>query len=370
MDGMSRAAAETGIPPPHSPVAPAGGPRAAALVDPFQRTITYLRVSITDRCNLRCVYCMPAEGMQWKPREAILSYEEIVRVVRVARELGVRKVRVTGGEPLVRHGCVDLIAMLGDLGLDELCLTTNGIRFAEQAAALKAAGLSRVNISLDTLDPDKFRQITRGGNIERVHEAIEAALDLGLKPRINVVAMAGFNEDELAGLADLARERPITVRFIEVMPFAGSLGGEADEGLVAKPVDCESRTVQPLPLEAVRRALGLPEELLLQQTSGGLPVLNTLGPAEYTQPAGYQGRLGFIASMHQHICERCNRVRMTADGWLKPCLLGDEKVDVRTPARHGTDDDIRSAFAALMSIKPLHGTRDSGRPEAMSSIGG
>ncbi|NUP98612.1 MAG: GTP 3',8-cyclase MoaA, partial [Armatimonadetes bacterium] len=281
-----------------------------SLVDGFRRHITYLRVSITDRCNLRCVYCMPAGGALWKPRDEILSYEEIIKVVRVAQQQGVRKVRVTGGEPLVRHGCADLIAMLAELGLAEICLTTNGIRFAEQAATLRDNGLSRVNISLDTLNPERFRAITRGGELARVLEAIDAALDLGLQPRINIVAMRGFNDDELPALAALTMDRPLTVRFIEVMPFTG----EADERLrttAPKPVDCESREVEPLPLEEVRAALGLPAVLELS-TAGELPVLNTLGPAEYTRLPGAVGEVGFIASMHQHICERCNRVRLTA----------------------------------------------------------
>jgi len=337
-------------------------------MDGFRRTITYLRVSITDRCNLRCVYCMPSGGLDWKPREDILRFEEIVHIARVARARGVRKVRVTGGEPLVRHGCVDLIAMLGELGFDELCLTTNGLRFAEHAAQLKAAGLSRVNISLDTLDADKFRTITRGGDIDKVWAAIDAALAHDLRPRLNVVAMRGFNEDELPALAALTVARPITVRFIEVMPFAGRI----DPRLVEdhQIADCESKLVDPLPLEAVRRRLGLPAALTLAQSPGSLPVLNTLGPAEYTRLPGALGELGFIASMHQHICERCNRVRLTADGWLKPCLLGDEKVFLRDAARAGDEAGLHAAFEELMRIKPQYGRREGERPEAMTSIGG
>lgn len=340
------------------------------LHDGFRRAITYLRVSITDRCNLRCVYCMPADFADWKPREHLLSYEEIVRVVRVAQRMGVRKVRITGGEPLVRRDCVELITRLGELGLEELCLTTNGLRFAEHAAALAAGGLTRVNISLDTLDADKFRAITRGGQIERVHQAIDAALTLELEPRLNVVAMAGFNDDELESFAALTLRRPLTVRFIEVMPFAVATDPELLGAAVDKPIDCESRTIEPIPLEAIRRRLGLPEQLQLSHGAGELPVLNTLGPAEYVRLPGAQGEIGFIASMHRHICERCNRVRMTADGFLKPCLLGDERVFVRDAARYGSEDDIAAAFEALMRIKPEHGIRDSRRPEAMSMIGG
>lgn len=346
------------------------GAPVSPLRDTFRRAITYLRVSITDRCNLRCVYCMPADFADWKPREHLLTYEEIVRIVRVAQRLGVRKVRITGGEPLVRRDCVTLIRRLGELELDELCLTTNGLHFAEHAAALKDAGLTRVNISLDTLDAAKFRAVTRGGRIEKVHAAIDAALALDLQPRLNVVAMAGFNDDELEAFAHLTIERPLTVRFIEVMPFTGSTDPDLLAAAVDKPIDCESRMVQPLPLESIRRRLGLPEKLALSNGAGQLPVLNTLGPAEYARLPGALGEIGFIASMHQHICERCNRVRMTADGYLKPCLLGDEKVFVRDAARFGTDDDIRACFAELMRIKPEHGIRDSRRPEAMSMIGG
>lgn len=340
------------------------------LVDTFRRTITYLRISITDRCNLRCVYCMPAEGMEWKPRETILSYEEIVRIVRVAQGLGVRKVRITGGEPLVRRDCVTLIEQLGALGLEELCLTTNGIRFAEHAEALRAGGLSRVNLSLDTLDADKFREITRGGQIEKVFAAIDAALALDLAPRINVVAMRGFNDDEIEAFGQLTIDRPLTVRFIEVMPFTGSTDPAKLAEAVDKPIDCESRMVGVLPLEEVRRRLGLPEQLALSHGIGELPVLNTLGPAEYTRLPGARGEVGFIASMHQHICERCNRVRLTADGYLKPCLLGDEQVFLRDAARYGAESDIAACFAELMRIKPEHGLREVRRPEAMSMIGG
>ncbi len=340
-----------------------------SLTDGFRRTITYLRISITDRCNLRCVYCMPADGVAWKPRDEILSYEEIVRIVAVAQARGVRKVRVTGGEPLVRHGCVDLIAMLADLGLEEICLTTNGIRFAEQAAALKQAGLTRVNISLDTLDPARFAEITRGGQIARVHAAIDAALALELKPRINVVAMRNFNDDELESLAALTIDRPLTVRFIEVMPFTGSADESLRQAAPTAPLDCETRQVSQLPLEEVRRRLGLPAELV-PAPLGQLPVLNTLGPAEYTRLPGAQGEVGFIASMHQHICERCNRVRLTADGLLRPCLLGEEHVNVREAARRGDTAGIEAAFDELMRIKPEQGVRDIGQSEAMSMIGG
>ncbi|MBI2298972.1 MAG: GTP 3',8-cyclase MoaA [Armatimonadetes bacterium] len=340
------------------------------LVDTQHRRITYLRVSVTDRCNLRCVYCMP-EKVEWKPRAEILSYEEILRIVSVARELGVRKVRVTGGEPLVRHGVPELLRRLMALGIEERCLTTNGIRFAEQAEDLRAAGLQRVNISLDTLDPDKFRRITRGGELSRVLESLDKALELGLQPRINVVAMRGFNEDELPALARLSLDRPLTVRFIEVMPFGGQspdprLRREAPD----KPIDCEAREVDPLSMDEVRAIVGISPAVTLRQVEGELPVLNTLGPAEYTQLPGAMGRLGFIASMHEHICERCNRVRLTADGWLKPCLLGSERVLVRDAARSGTDDDIRAAFGELMRIKPVRGTRDVGWEEAMAGIGG
>lgn len=335
---------------------------SAALVDGFRRTITYLRVSITDRCNLRCRYCMPAEGPTWKPRETILTFEEILRIVGVARELGVRKVRVTGGEPLVRRGCVELIAGLAELGLDEICMTTNGMLFAEQAAALKRAGLTRVNLSLDTLDPEKFRALTRGGDIRRVLESLDAALEHGLRPRLNVVAMRDFNEDELPALAALTVDRPIDVRFIEVMPF--DQHDEAD-----RPVSCDQRASDPLTIEEVRAILGLPAELPTQGP-GELPVLNTLGPAQYVRLPGARGSVGFIASMHQHICDRCNRVRLTADGWLRPCLLGDERVFVRDAARYGGLSEIRAAFAELMRIKPERGVRDHGRDETMSMIGG
>ncbi|MCC7491973.1 MAG: GTP 3',8-cyclase MoaA [Fimbriimonadaceae bacterium] len=339
------------------------------LVDSFERRISYLRVSITDRCNLRCVYCMPAAGVEWKPRPDILTIEEILAVVAVARDLGVRKVRVTGGEPLVRRGCVDLIAGLRELGIAEIGLTTNGIRFAEQAEALQAAGLTRVNISLDTLDPERFRQITRGGDLARVHAAIDAALAFDLAPRLNVVAMRGFNDDELPALADLARERPLTVRFIEVMPFTGLVDQRLrQEAPVA--ADCDTRSVEALSLEEVRARLGIPESALAATPLGQLPQLSTAGPAEYVRLPGYRGEIGFIASMHQHICERCNRIRMTADGWLKPCLLGDERIAVRDAVRSGDRAAVVAAFEELMRLKPAQGLRAGSRPEAMTQVGG
>jgi cyclic pyranopterin phosphate synthase len=345
-------------------------PRSRPLMDGFRRAVTYLRVSLTDRCNLRCVYCMPADGLTWKPKDSILSFEEIVRIARVARARGVRKLRLTGGEPLVRTGCAELVARLAELGFEELCLTTNGIRFAPLAPAFKAAGLTRVNISLDTLDPAKYRAITRGGDLGRVLDAIEAALAHDLAPRLNVVAMRGFNDDELPALAELSRDRPLTVRFIEVMPFSAQRDPRLEAEAPDHAVDCEARDVQPLPLEEVRRRLGLPPALAFSLAPGGLPVLNTDGPAEYTRLPGAVGQIGFIASMHQHICDRCNRVRLTADGWLKPCLLGSERLAVLPAARAGDEAAIAAAFDQLMAIKPRHGRRDVLQPESMSAIGG
>lgn len=345
------------------------------LEDRFHRFITYLRISVTDRCNLRCRYCMPAEGVAWKPREQILTFEEIRRIVEVAVRLGVRKVRLTGGEPLVRREVTRLVEMLAQVpGLEEIALSTNGVLLAEKATELKAAGLSRVNVSLDTLHPEKFRLITRGGELERVLRGIEVAHTVGLRPvKVNTVVMRGFNDDEVVDFALWTLESPIVVRFIELMPFLTEEGMDLTNPF--KPIDCEAKVAEFLPLEEVRRriegALGPLEPAPPPPSGGSLPLLpSTSGPAEYWRLPNAQGLIGFIHTMSDHICQRCNRVRLTADGKLKPCLLSEEEVEVLTAARYGTEEDIERAFRQLMAIKPEKGTRSRRRPEAMVQIGG
>jgi cyclic pyranopterin phosphate synthase len=323
------------------------------LVDRYARHVRYLRISLTDRCNLRCVYCLPAHGVVWKPKDSILSYEAIEQIVSVGLLHGLRKVRLTGGEPLVRHGVVDLVDRLHQRGVPEICLTSNGLLFASQAAALQQAGLARVNLSLDTLDPDKFRAITRGGDIAKVHAAIDAALEHGLRPRLNVVAMRGFNATELPAFAELTRTRPLDVRFIELMPFGDGYAS------------CEGRDIAGLTVSEMAAAIG-PALPAADQPDNSA----ACGPAVYSRFPDAPGRVGFIAAMHQHICGACNRVRLTADGLLRPCLLRSESVPVREAAEAGDEAAIEAAFGRLMQLKPEHGMRHVGRTEPMAAVGG
>ncbi len=323
------------------------------LTDGFRRRITYLRVSLTDRCNLRCRYCLPAHGVRWRPRDEILSLEEIVRVASVARELGVRKLRLTGGEPLVREGCVELVSALSRLGFEELCLTSNGLLFGPLAGDLKRAGLDRVNLSLDTLDPARYHAVTRGGDLARVLDAVDQALAWDLRPSLNVVVMRGLNDSELPAFVELAHRRPLTVRFIELMPF-----GSGETG------DCEVRDAEAVTVEEMLAVTGLSLDAA-QPAAGPAP-----GPALFPPLPGAAGRVGFIAAMHDCICASCNRVRLTADGRLKPCLLGDREVPLRDAARRADQTALRAAFEQLMTIKPEHGLRHLRRPEPMAAVGG
>lgn len=302
-----------------------GGQRGGGeMEDSFARSITYLRVSVTDLCNLRCRYCMPEQGVCKREREDILSYEEIVEIVAAATELGVRKVRITGGEPLVRPGLPELCARLTRLpGLEELDLTTNGLLLEEYAPALKASGVARVNVSLDTLRPDRFREMTRGGELERVLRGIEAARASGLTPiKLNAVLIGGFNDDEIVDLAALTLEQDIEVRFIELMP----LGPGAQ-----------------FPPEAF-----LPCSAVLER----LPELRALrapgGVARLYQLPGAVGRVGLISPVSHDFCARCDRVRLTSDGKLKPCLHSDKEISLRGL----TGRALRDALAAAVAAKP------------------
>lgn len=303
------------------------------LIDPYQRRLNYLRVSITDRCNLRCLYCMPPGGITPKRHQEILSYEEIVAIVRVGTTLGIDRVRLTGGEPLVRRNLVRLIRQLRDLGaLKDLSLTTNGVYLAALAQPLQAAGLDRVNISLDTLRPERFHYITHGGSVEEVLAGIESAEKAGLAPiKINTVAIRGFNDDELMDFVRLTRERPLHVRFIEFMPAGNGYWSEAK--------------YLPLPpfIERLQKEFSLKPEPSL----GG-------GPANNFRIPDAQGTVGFIAAVSQHFCERCNRLRLTADGKLRACLFGSGEVEIKSKVAEG-DAAIRAAFAEALKQKPACG---------------
>jgi cyclic pyranopterin phosphate synthase len=327
-----------------------------SYLDNFNRPISYLRVSVTDRCNLRCVYCMPPEGVPWRPHREILRYEEIERVVRAAAGLGIGKVRLTGGEPLVRLGIVDLVAMLARIpGIDDLAMTTNGTLLARYAGELKAAGLKRVNVSLDTLRPERFRRMTRLGELSDTLEGIAAAKESGLVPvKVNTVVILGLNDDEVVDFARLTYAPDWHVRFIEVMPL-GDNADWAGNGYV--------------PMGEVRERIEseLGELIPAKLGVGG-------GPARYYRLPGAQGTVGFITPISEHFCYQCNRLRLTADGELRPCLLSDYEIDLRTPLRQGaTIEDIEHLIVEAVRAKPeRHHLSEQVIPQgrAMSEIGG
>jgi len=330
-----------------------------AHLDAYNRPISYLRISVTDRCNLRCVYCMPPEGVAWRPHEEILRYEEIETVVRAAARLGITKVRLTGGEPLVRPGIVDLVGMLAGVPrIDDLAMTTNGILLARYAAALAEAGLQRVNVSLDTLRPERFRRITRRGELADALEGIEAARRAGLEPvKINTVVIRGMNDDEVVDLARKTMEAGWNIRFIEVMPVGN---GMLEEG------DWRERVVTGSEVrEKIEAALGDLEPAKVRV--GG-------GPARYYRLPGARGTLGFITPISEHFCYACNRLRLTSDGQLRPCLLSDQEIDLRTPLRNGADvAEIEKYLLQGIERKPMHHHLDEClMPErrVMSEIGG
>ncbi|HEX32732.1 MAG TPA: GTP 3',8-cyclase MoaA [Candidatus Acetothermia bacterium] len=323
-------------------------------IDRFGRRITYLRVSVTDRCNFRCIYCMPASGVRSCPHAEVLRYEEIIRVVRAAATLGIRKVRLTGGEPLVREGIVDLVAAISDIsGIDEVTLTTNGSLLPRYAEQLARAGLSRVNISLDSLRPDRFRQITRLGSLDDTLSGIAAAQEAGLVPiKLNAVVMRGVNDDEVADLASMARDG-FQVRFIEWMPI-----GSSSE-------DFSSRYVS-----------GDEVRARIEEALGPLQSLREEGPARVYRLSGTSagaGQIGFISTFSSPFCATCNRIRLTADGKIRPCLLSPIEIDIKEPLRAGaTDDEIRDLLIEGIDRKPLgHGlASDAPRDRQMSQIGG
>lgn len=306
------------------------------LVDRFGRSITYLRVSVTDRCNFRCVYCMPPEGVARRSHEAILRYEEIAEVVRVAAELGVRKVRLTGGEPLVRRDLPDLVHMIRAIpGIEDISLTSNGILLECMAAELKDAGANRINVSLDTLQPEKFARITRGGKLETTLRGLEAAEKCGLTPiKINAVAMRGVNDDELQDLAQLSIERGWHVRFIELMP-----------------VNNQHPWGPGFP-EPSQIYLSIPEIKTALAPLGLAPVPGSTneGPAQEYSLAGGRGLLGFISPLSSHFCNTCNRLRVTADGSFRPCLLQDIEVPFLPGLRAG--EPLLPYFAKAIESKP------------------
>jgi GTP 3',8-cyclase len=309
-------------------------PRGPGLIDPFGRAITYLRVSVTDRCDFRCVYCM-SENMAFLPKADLLSLEELDRLCSAFVARGVRKLRLTGGEPLVRRGIMTLFASLSrhlsSRALDELTLTTNGSQLPKYAHELASHGVGRINVSLDTLDPDKFRAITRWGEIDKVLAGIDAAQAAGLKVKINAVALKGVNEDEFPALLQWAHGRGMELTLIEVMPL-----GDVGEG----------RLDQYLPLSIVRARLA--DRFTLADID-----YRTGGPARYVHVAETGGRLGFITPLTHNFCESCNRVRVTCTGTLYMCLGQEDAADLRTPLRASEANDLlHAAIEEAISRKP------------------
>ena len=317
-----------------TPTLDRAGARPRALIDPFARAITYLRVSVTDRCDFRCVYCM-SEHMTFLPKADLLSLEELDRLCSAFIAKGVSKLRLTGGEPLVRRGIMTLVSSLSrhlaSGALKELTLTTNGSQLEKFSAELKAHGVERINVSLDTLNADKFRDITRWGDLNKVLAGIDAAQAAGLQVKINAVALKGVNEDELASLVEWAHGRGMDLTVIEVMPL-----GDIEE----------SRLDQYLPLSLVRARLA--ERYTLEDID-----YQTGGPARYVRVKETGGRLGFITPMTHNFCESCNRVRITCTGTLFMCLGQEDAADLRMPLRASEGDQlIHSAIDEAIARKP------------------
>ena len=306
----------------------------SSLVDPFGRAITYIRVSVTDRCDFRCVYCM-SEHMSFLPKADLLSLEELDRLCSAFVAKGVTKLRLTGGEPLVRRGIMTLVSSLSrhlkSGALNELTLTTNGSQLDKYAAELKGHGVERINVSMDTLDADKFRAITRWGDLAKVMAGIDAAQAAGLKIKINAVALKGVNDDEIAPMMEWAHGRGMDMTVIEVMPL-GDVG--------------EARLDQYLPLSMVRAKLA--DRYTLEDID-----YRTGGPARYVHVKETGGRLGFITPMTHNFCETCNRVRITCTGTMYMCLGQDDAADLRTPLRASESDDlIHAALDEAITRKP------------------
>ncbi len=327
------------------------------LTDGFHRCLNYLRLSVTDRCNLRCMYCMPQTAFSWMPADEILSYEEILKVCRVLADLGVEKVRLTGGEPLVRKDLERLIGGMADLpGIKELCLTTNGVLLERSARSLYDAGIRHINISLDSLVPGKYKYITGFDLFEQVWAGLHAALETGFSPvKINCVIMKGVNDDEIVDMASLCLRFPLEIRFIEFMPIGEDSFWDPGRLMTNDQVK-----------KVIEQDLGTLHEV--GNPGGG-------GPAVIYTLDGAIGKLGFISPMSHHFCATCNRLRLTADGRLRLCLFSDREVDIRSIIRKGISlEELESFFRKVVLLKP-RGYEHLGKLQPscsrqMSSIGG
>jgi cyclic pyranopterin phosphate synthase len=342
--------------------------------DRFGRRIDYLRISVTDRCNLRCVYCMPPDGVAFRGHDEILTFEEIERFAAAAVAEGISKIRLTGGEPLVRAGVVDHIRRLRSLvGVEAIALTTNGILLPHFAGDLVHAGLTRVNVSVDSLDPETYARITRGGTLAEALAGIDAAFAAGMSPvKVNVVVVRSLEQD-LLGVARLTLARPVHVRFIEYMPVgddAGALSGGAcasDAGYSGWTVEDHvpsDELLADLAADGVAQGLGEPVAVGRDDAPGGW------GPARYYRFPGAEGTVGVISPLSHHFCGECNRLRLTADGRLRTCLFCDDELDARSVLRGGTDEDVRQLIRDALEAKPESHEMRRGTVRRMSQIGG
>jgi cyclic pyranopterin phosphate synthase len=326
------------------------------MQDGYNRVIDYIRISVTDRCNLRCVYCMSQEGVETYPEGHLLSHDELVTVVTAAAALGVNKVRITGGEPLARPGLTALVESIKKIpGIENLSLTTNGVLLEKYASELAACGLDRVNVSLDSMKAARYAEITRGGDILKVFKGIEAAERAGLTPvKINMVPVRGLNDDEIEDFARLTLTEPKNIRFIEFMPFGKGTQWSRHRCVGAQ--EMRERVEAVAPMEPVK--------------------LRKYGPARYYRFRGAPGVIGFISAVTHHFCGECNRLRLTSDGKLRPCLYSESEIDLRGPLRNGADtQEIMRLLRLAVEVKPEgHRLTENAAPPSdkkpMSKIGG
>jgi len=323
-------------------------------IDEYGRKINYLRISITDRCNLRCTYCMPSGGIPLINHTDVLRYEEIIKLAHLAYELGFTKFRITGGEPLVRKGVPSLVASISGFGNDiDLSLTTNGVLLSKYTNELKSAGLQRINVSLDTLNREKFKQISRFDLFQDVIDGIKNSIEVGFDPiKINVVVVRSFNYDEILDFVEMTKDQPLWVRFIELMPFSRS----------------------ELSLEDFVSADEMKDKI---ETRYNLTLINgtdNSAPAKDYNVEGHEGQIGFIAPLSKKFCDNCNRIRLTADGRLLPCLMSEIEIDIKTPLREGaSNNELKDIIQSAMQQKPkehkLCADGDKVK-RAMSRVGG
>ena len=325
------------------------------LLDNHGRELTYLRLAVTDRCNLRCTYCMPAEGITYMPERELMSWEEMFRLTRILHEMGIKKVRITGGEPFVRNGLLDFLTNLAGLKDLEICLTTNGVFVGDYIESLQKLGVRHINLSLDSLDRDRFQQITRRDDFAKVYENLIRLIDAGFQVKINAVVMQGKNEEDIIALTEFAREHPVSVRFIEEMPFNGS-------GLVEEKLFWDHARI----LERIRSQF---------QNLKARPFLFGETANTYEIP-GFKGNVGIIAAFTRTFCGSCNRIRLTAKGQVKTCLYDDGVFDMKPYLRSEvSDEEVKAQFLTLFKSRPLDGFEAENKrkgviTESMTTIGG